>query len=296
MEKTSLFSVPENFDFSKSNDFYKTVEAVDVNKVTYTGQASLSAGEWTYNTDERCYMISPTLINGTSGETRGYLRLYPKDAYVSAEDEVLVEFEMKCAASNMPTGVNNGLIVDFMDKSGVYVSNLKTQYKVSSEYRHYRTKYKVPVNFNIQNLRFLFGVAGSPAQAQAFTLFIRNIKLTIIRNSSTNIVETYAGMNVIHFDDQGDKLDNSSTHAATGARDTSLLSGFYKYVGLFAGVQQTGALNGNGALIVLPYRRTDAQKIITQIAVINGSDPDKGIHIRYYFGTTWTAWSRIGNA
>ena len=294
-----MISFPKNFDFSKTNDdVYKAIERIDVTNVAYTNQTELASGTYTYNTNERSYMISPTLQN-VSNETRGYLRLHPRDSQVSAGDEIEFEFEVKCVTSSIPTGVNAGLTVDLLDGSGTFLGVLRTSGLVlSDEYQTVRIKHKVPFIDNIVSMRYLIGVAGSPAQTTPFTVYIRDVNMTLTRQSVPNIPIVSApllavGLGLVHFDDQSDKVDNSLTMPTSGARDVTLKSGFYKYIGSIGGVHQPDALNGNGILLVLPYRNTVSQKYIIQVALINGLDAGAGMHIRYYYGSAWTAWSKF---
>lgn len=299
MEKIKLISFPKNFDFSKTNDdVYKAIERIDVTNVAYTNQTELASGTYTYNTNERSYMISPTLQNATN-ETKGYLRLHPRDAQVAAGDEIEFEFEVKCVSSSIPTGVNAGLTIDLLDGSGTFLGALRTSgLELSNEYQTVRIKHKVPFIDSIVSMRFLIGVAGSPVQATPFTVYIRDVNMTLTRQSVPNIPIVpvsllAAGLGLVHFDDQADKVDNGSTMPTSGARDVTLKSGFYKYIGSIGGVQQPGAIFGNGVLLVLPYRNTVSQKYIIQVAVINGTDAGAGMHIRYYYNSAWTAWSKF---
>ena len=243
-------------------------------------------------------MISPTLKNAYN-ETRGYLRLHPRGLQVVAGDEIEFEFDVKCVASSIPTGVIAGLTVDLLDGSGTFITSLRTSGLVmSNEYQTVRLKHKVPFMDNIASMRFLIGVAGSPMQTTPFTVYIRDVNMTLTHQSVPDIPIVSesllsVGLGLVHFDDQSDKVDNSLTMTTSGARDVTLKSGFYKYVGIVALVKQPDALDGNGILLVLPYRNTVSQKYIIQIAIINGLDAGAGMHIRYYYGSAWTAWSKF---
>lgn len=297
MNKYEIITIPDNIDMTNPYRL-DTLSQEDVSQVTYTPGMTLNPGEWTFDTDERAYWICPNTIVLSGTGTRGYIKLIDKGILVHPEDEIEVEFEIKFLGEAERQLV--GVRTDLLDKNSALLGTLDFFVKeYLEEYQQIKIRKRVnPAFTSVRNISIVIGTLTSPLLTNGYSFKIRNIKVTIIKNNTfldRNARLEDVGLNKLNLSEK-QLIDSATTHPTTGARDITLKSGIYGFSG---GGVTNGSLNGNGVLIVLPYRADGtATTHIIQIAYINAADSSYGVYRRGYNGNTgeWTKWEALHNS
>lgn len=293
MNKHEIISFPNNVDMTNPYKLNNLSTAGGITKVTYSTGMELTQGQWTWDTDELAYWIFPKSTTGTVG----YVKLIDENIDIQAGDEIEAEFEVKCIgtpATNQRVGVRTDLLngsLGYLASLDFFTNEFKNEYQT--------IKLKKIVNpslISVQKMAFIFGVLTS-GLSEGYSIKIRQIKVSIIRNSAylTPNPVTYKtyGLGLSNYS-IANLTDNINTQPTSGARDITLKSGVYGFMG---GGAANESLSAGGVLIVLPYRAdgVGGNNYIEQIAIINSVDPDAGMWRRGYNGATqtWSKWQRV---
>jgi len=297
MNKYEIITIPEDIDITNNPYKFEELNVTLLTKVDYDSELVLDKGEYAYDTDERAYWIKPG-ENGGATATVGYIKFIDNRLRILPGDDIEVEFEIKYIGD--ATGQLSGVTIDILNTSNVLQGTLQyigRNYS-SNEYDYVKIKKRINAAFTTASkCRVVVGTISSPVSATGYSYKIRNIKITIIRNSASLIRETVpeqTGLGVANF--SIDKLtDNANVYPTSGARDISLKSGIYGFSG---GGAANGSLSSAGLLIVLPYRAdgVGGNNYVEQLVMINSPDADAGLWHRSYNGatTTWSSWRRYG--
>lgn len=149
-----------------------------ISKVTYSAGMTLSPGQWTYDSDERAFWICPE----TTTNNGGYIRLIDSNMSIGAEDDIEIEFEIKCIGD--ASGQNIGIAIDLLKSDLSFKANMQIfSVSYSDEYETVRLKKRVNPSFtDVSNMALIFGVLTSPLLNTGYSIKIRNIRVSIIKN------------------------------------------------------------------------------------------------------------------
>lgn len=181
MNKYEVLSFPENIDITNPYLLDEVYHSPQITKVAYSQGMTLAEGQWTYDTDEKAYWISPGV--SSSNYRAGYLRISDESFVVLPEDEITVEFELKALtpiADNQKVGVHT----DIKTPSNTLISalNFNGDFKVG-QYNYCKIKQVVPSHYDAKFFNIIVGTITSTFSTP-YQFKIRNIRINIKHNSS----------------------------------------------------------------------------------------------------------------
>lgn len=178
MNKYNVLTINGDLDMSNPYKLH-TLAETDLVRVPYTSGMTLNSAEWTFDTDENAFWISPKRTTSN----RGYIKVIDENFLLSAEDEIEVEFEIKCVGA-LNASQLAGVRIDYLNEFYAYTTGsldfMTKEYK--QEYQRIKIKKKVPPTAtSVTNLALIFGILTSTLQ-EGYSIKIRNIKLEVVKN------------------------------------------------------------------------------------------------------------------
>jgi hypothetical protein len=295
MNKYEIISIPDNMDLTNPYRLNLLDKSSAITNVAYISGMTLNRGQWTWDSDERAYWICPG--DRDASHVEGYIRLTDDKLLLLPGDKIEVEFDIKYIGTVDEQQII-GVRIDPLNDSLARLTSIDClTVNYSNEWQNIKRNIIIdPGLTTTKTLRLYFGVMYSPLNTSGYSIKMRDIKITIIRNKSLLKERDFDYYGISGNNFAGSLLiDNATTNPTSGARDITLKCSIYGYKG--SSDPTTGAVNGNGMLFVLPYRGggVSGTTLIEQIAYINGGDNAAGVWKRSYFGSTstWTAWKRV---